>query len=95
MAYELKDGQGSLFRNEKREKDSQPNARGEAMIGGVLYEIASWTKEGRKGKFQSLSFKPKEQRQERKQEPRRQTYSEASGSSYGSEPDDLNDEILF
>lgn len=63
MAYELKEGQGSLFRNERKEKDSHPSARGEALIGGVLYEIASWTKEGRKGKFQSLSFKPKQQRE--------------------------------
>lgn len=62
MAFELKDGQGHLFRNEKREKDSQPHARGEAMIDGVLYEIAAWTKEGQKGKFQSLSIKRKEPR---------------------------------
>ncbi len=53
----------TLFRNDRKEKDSHPSARGEALIGGVVYEIASWTKEGRKGKFQSLSFKPKQQRQ--------------------------------
>lgn len=64
MAYELREGQGSLFRNEKREKESQPNARGEALIGGVVYEIGAWTKEGKKGKFQSLSFKPKQARDE-------------------------------
>lgn len=63
MAYELREGQGSLFKNDRKEKDSHPNARGEALIGGVLYEISAWTKEGRKGKFQSLAFKPKEQRQ--------------------------------
>src|SRR5688572_13897436 len=54
MAYELRDGQGSLFRNDRREKDTQPHARGEALIGGVLYEVSAWTKEGKKGKFQSL-----------------------------------------
>ena len=58
MAYELKDGQGSLFRNDKREKDSQPNATGTAMIGGVKYRVSAWTKDGQKGKWQSLSFKP-------------------------------------
>lgn len=63
MAYELREGQGSLFRNERRDSDKQPSARGEALIGGVVYEIAAWTKEGRKGKFQSLSFKPKQPRQ--------------------------------
>jgi len=62
MAYELREGQGSLFKNDNRTADNQPNARGEAMIGGVLYEVSAWTKEGRKGKFQSLAFKPKQAR---------------------------------
>lgn len=71
MAYQLKEGQGSLFRNENRSSDKAPNARGEILIGGVLYELASWTKEGRKGKFQSLTAKPKEQRTERREPDRR------------------------
>ncbi len=92
MAYELREGQGSLFRNEKRDNDKAPNARGEALIGGVLYEIAAWTKEGRKGRFQSLSIKPKEQRQEHK--PRQQSYAEQSGGTYGHQPADLDEEDL-
>jgi hypothetical protein len=63
MAFELREGQGSLFRNENRTGDNQPNARGDALIGGVVYEISAWTKEGKKGKFQSLSIKPKQQRE--------------------------------
>lgn len=64
MAFELREGQGSLFKNGKREEGSnQPNARGDCMIGGVVYEISAWTKESRLGiKFQSLSFKPKQER---------------------------------
>lgn len=90
MAFELREGQGSLFRNENRTNDKAPNARGEALIGGVVYEIAAWTKEGRKGKFQSLSIKPKEAQQT---PPQRQTsYSEASG---GRDPGFLDDEIDF
>lgn len=65
MAFELREGQGSLFKNENRTSDSQPNARGDALIGGVVYEISAWTKEGRKGKFQSLSIKPKQARTDR------------------------------
>lgn len=65
MAYELREGQGSLFKNDRREKDTQPNARGTALIGGVEYEVSAWTKEGRAGKWQSLSFKPKQARGER------------------------------
>lgn len=63
MPYELREGQGSLFKNDHKEKDSHPSARGEALIGGVLYEISSWTKEGKKGRFQSLSFKRKQPRE--------------------------------
>lgn len=58
MAYEQRDNSGTLFKNEKKEKDSHPNMTGKAMIGGVLYYVSAWTKEGNKGKFQSLSFKP-------------------------------------
>lgn len=90
MAYELREGQGSLFRNENRANDKAPNARGEALIGGVVYEIAAWTKEGRKGKFQSLSIKPKEQRQVAPAQ-RQSSYADASG---GREPD-FSDEIDF
>jgi len=64
MAYELREGQGSLFRNDNRTADNQPNARGDALIGGVVYEISAWTKEGAKGKFQSLAIKPKQARQD-------------------------------
>jgi hypothetical protein len=63
MAYEQRDNTGTIFRNDRREKDSQPNARGTALIEGVEYEISAWTKQGQKGPFQSLSFKRKEQRQ--------------------------------
>jgi hypothetical protein len=70
MAFEHKEGQGSLFKNDKRTAENQPHARGDALIGGVLYEVAAWTKEGAKGKFQSLAFKPKI---ERAAENRRET----------------------
>lgn len=63
MAYENREGSGSLFANRKREKETHPNARGDALIGGVLYEISAWTKTDKNGqKWQSLSFKPKQER---------------------------------
>lgn len=61
MAFELKDGQGTLFRNNKKVDGSmQPDYRGELSMNGVLCEIAGWIKEGQKGKWMSLSVKPKE-----------------------------------
>lgn len=86
MAFEHRDNSGSLFKNERREKDTHPHATGTAMIGGVLYEISAWTKEGRKGKFQSLSFKPKQERRE----------PDDGDLSYGRGPSDMDDrEIPF
>lgn len=63
MAYEQKDNSGTLFKNDKREKDTHPHATGTALIDGVEYWVSAWTKDGAKGKFQSLAFKPKQARQ--------------------------------
>lgn len=72
MAFEQKEGQGVLWKNTRREKDSQPNARGEALIGGVLYEISAWTKRKADGEpFQSLAIKPKDTRPPTKAEAAR------------------------
>lgn len=68
MAYELKDNSGSLFKNERKETDSHPNATGTALIGGVEYWVSAWTKKDKNGNpWQSLSFKLKEQKQAPKQ----------------------------
>jgi hypothetical protein len=60
MAYEQKELSGSLFKNDKREKDTHPNATGSALIGGVEYWVSAWTKKDKNGNpWQSLAFKPK------------------------------------
>ncbi|WP_376742467.1 hypothetical protein [Ensifer canadensis] len=64
MAYEKRDLTGTLFKNDKREKDSHPHATGSCVIDGVEYWVSAWTKDGQKGKFQSLAFKRKEERRE-------------------------------
>lgn len=59
MAYEMKDGQGSLFQNKKKEKDSQPDLTGKAMVNGQMVDLSAWTKIDKNGnKWLSLSFKP-------------------------------------
>lgn len=65
MAYEIRDNSGSLFKNQKREKDTHPNARGSAKIDGVDYWVDSWTKKDKNGNpWQSLSFKRKDAKQD-------------------------------
>lgn len=67
MAYEQRDNSGSLFRNDKKEQDSHPNAKGSAMIDGVEYWVSAWTKKDKNGNpWQSLSFKRKDGAEERK-----------------------------
>jgi hypothetical protein len=60
MAYETKDNTGSVFQNERKEKDTHPDRTGSAKIGGVDYWVNGWVKQDRNGKpYLSLAFKPK------------------------------------
>ncbi len=52
MALDLKHGTWMLFRNQQREKDSQPEFRGQVCLpDGRMMEMAGWVKEGKNGKF--------------------------------------------
>ena len=55
-----KDNSGILFTNKNKKEDKHPAYTGTATINGVVYELASWIKEGKAGKFMSISFKVKE-----------------------------------
>jgi uncharacterized protein (DUF736 family) len=57
MAFEQKDMSGALFRNDKKQKDTHPDYRGDAVINGVKVKIAAWLKQDKNGsKFFSLKF---------------------------------------
>lgn len=68
MPYEPKPGDGTLFKNEHKTSESHPGARGYVIAHrdikkGERLELASWTKDGSKGKFQSLRLSdPREKR---------------------------------
>jgi len=49
MAYQQKEGQGSLFKNEKQ-NDRQPDFKGTIMIKGTLYNISAWNRTSQNGR---------------------------------------------
>lgn len=66
MAYAPKPGSFSLFKNERRGKDTHPEYRGDGVLpDGTPAWISAWVKETREGKkFFSISIQPKEARQD-------------------------------
>ena len=86
MAYQHRENSGSLFVNDRREKDTHPHARGSAVIGGVEYWVSAWTKQTDDGiRWQSLAFQPKETQGE--------TVDQKASSP--NVPAGLNDDIPF
>jgi hypothetical protein len=59
--YVPKDNSGSLFVNDKKERDSQPDRRGSARIDGVDYWVSGWVKKKEDGTpWMSLSYQRKD-----------------------------------
>lgn len=60
MAYEMKEGFGSLFKTDKKGNEKAPDYSGSVMIGGNIYQVAGWKKQTKGGDtYLSLSAKVK------------------------------------
>jgi hypothetical protein len=96
MSYQHKDNSGSLFKNDKRESDKHPNAKGSAVIDGVEYWVSAWVNDGNKGKYQSLKFERKD-KQSYSPSQQNQLHNEgAAKNSPGSKPaDDFDSDLPF
>jgi len=58
MAYEMRAGQGSLFKNDQKTTDKHPNLKGRVMLpNGEVRWVSGWTKTNVAGeKWISLSI---------------------------------------
>lgn len=54
---------GALFKNSEPKTDKSPEYTGSINVDGKEFYLNGWVKDGKKGKFFSLSVKPKEQKQ--------------------------------
>jgi len=90
MAYQQKEGQGSLFKNEKN-NDRQPDYKGSIMIKGVLYEVAAWERTSQNGKnYLSLQASEKGQDAPRPAAPSTSTPQSAAPAPTAEDmPEDL------
>jgi len=66
MAYEMKEGQGSLFREKEKQSDNHPDYKGTCVVNGNTLQIAGWLKESKSGlKYMSLSIQPPREKGEK------------------------------
>lgn len=80
-----RDNSGILFRNLDKRSDKSPDYTGSAMIDGQEKRLSAWIKEGRRGKFMSLSFS----------EPKERATPEQAAKVRESVEKDFDDEIPF
>lgn len=56
------DNRGVLFKNDRKETDNHPDYKGSINFNGEDCWLSAWIKDGRNGKFMSLSVTPKNDR---------------------------------
>jgi hypothetical protein len=60
MAFEKRDMTGSFQKNDRKDKDSQPDYRGSVKVKGTDYWLSGWDKQGPSGPFVSVALKEKD-----------------------------------
>lgn len=72
---------GIISKNDRKEKDSHPDIKGQCEINGEEYWISGWQKERKdgSGKFYSLSFEPKQPKPDAHQQQKQNGYAPQPG----------------
>jgi len=94
MAFEHRENSGSLFKNDKKLSDMHPDYKGDGLINGKQVWISAWVKEGKNGKFMSLSFTDKEAVQQQGIAQAKAVFTKA-GPDVGDGAGNFDDDIPF
>ena len=82
---------GALFKNDRKERDTHPDYRGDVTIDGRKYWLNGWVKETKDGKkYLSLSAKPAEQHTD----DRQQRQTERGGPSFDGDAIPFGPQVL-
>ena len=101
MAYEQKDLSGSMFANDRKTTDNQPDFKGSCMVAGVEYWVSGWSKApGGKRPYTSLAFTKKEPRAEGQPSAERAPAAPVAAPKPAAKPrsnriEDMEDDIPF
>jgi hypothetical protein len=98
MAYELRNNSGSLFKNDYKKTDSQPDYTGNGMFEGVEGKLSGWLKNSARGKFLSIAFTPSSELGERSPAPTKPPLTKAAAAktiNLEEVLDEIDDEIPF
>lgn len=85
---------GVLFRNDKKQREEQPDYRGNATVDGREYWLSAWINTSSKdgSKYMSVSFQPKEEQAEASPH---QVYKQPAADGFSDLETDPADDLPF
>lgn len=86
---------GVLFKNDRKERDNQPDYTGSLNVDGVEHFLDAWIKDGQRGKFMSISVKRKDKQGGGPAPSPQRSQAPAPAPKVSSGFDDMDDDIPF